>query len=644
MDDNNELFGEEKNEPFYADTNDIFGDDTVGLFEDETSELFDEVTAEPFTEELSAEEKAEKQRRNAILAEAYRINSQYSKMDFFTRAGHFSVKVGAAVLIGVIAGIKLIISEFIDLGKSLLKALLWLLNELISPVKSRFDLNKKLQKNVRKARKEDETEYKKALLQFWGSYLFGEDGVFYTAFNYILPILSIAFLVGIVKYGSGLEYGLSVEYNGREIGMITAEADFEEAEREVQQRISYSGSEENIDLSAKYSLRIINENDTVYSAAQLANEMLAASDKALKEAYGIYIDGKFIGAVQNKDKVQDALNDRILNFRVDGIVKDLGYKNTVEYSHGIYLESSVMTEKDAIDLLTSSKDKKAVYIAQRGDTAVSIAQKYNMETEKLEELNPGISQKCSKGTMVNVIEKESYLPIQYVRELDAVTFLDYESVEVETSSLNYGIRDVIVKGRRGEKVSHIEVTFVDGQEYSRKTISSKITKEPVVEKIGIGVYAARPASPNTILIGSGEFGWPVDGGYISDHFGGTRNHKGLDIAADGGTDIYAAADGEVVSAGWNTGGYGYFVQIGHTDEYQTVYGHMSKVLVDEGQYVSRGQLIGKVGTTGDSTGNHCHFEVRHHGICLDPEMFINTVDSFNDDRDKKDKDKEKKKN
>ena len=623
MDEEKELFDEENS--------DIIDDINIGIFDE----------PEPSEDDVSPEEKAEHERRSAILAEAYRINSQYSKMDFFTRAGHFSVKVFAAVLIGVIAGIKFFVSELIDLGKSILKALLWLLKELLSPMKSRFDLNKKLQKNVRKARKEDEREYKKALLNFWGSYLFGEDGVFYTAFNYILPILSIAFLVGIVKYGSGLEYGLSVEYNGKEIGMITAEADFEEAEREVQQRIAYSDDVEKIDLSAKYSLRIINENDTVYSAAQLANEMLTASDQALKEAYGIYIDGKFIGAVQNKDKVQDALNDRILNFRVDGVVKDLGYKNTVEYSHGIYLASSVMAEQDAIDLLTSSKDKKAVYIAQRGDTAVSIAQKYNMETDKLEELNPGISEKCRKGTLVNVIEKESYLPIQYVRELDAVSFLDYESVEVETSSLNKGVRDVIVKGRRGEKVSHIEVTFVDGKEYSRKTVSSKVTKEPVVEKIGIGVYAARPSSPDTILTGSGEFGWPVNGGYISDHFGGARNHKGLDIAADGGTDIYAAADGEVVSAGWNTGGYGYFVQLGHTDEYQTVYGHMSKVLVEEGQYVSRGQLIGKVGTTGDSTGNHCHFEVRHHGICLDPELFVNTVNSFNDDRDK-DKDDKKK--
>jgi murein DD-endopeptidase MepM/ murein hydrolase activator NlpD len=297
----------------------------------------------------------------------------------------------------------------------------------------------------------------------------------------------------------------------------------------------------------------------------------------------------------------------------------------------MYLSDSVMTDKEAIELLTSSKEKKSVYIAKRGDTAVTIAEQYNMDLAKLEELNPEITSNCRKGMLVNVIETESYLPIQYVREISPVTFLDYETIEVETSSLNAGTRDVIARGQRGEKLSNIEVTYVDGKEYSRKTISTKITKQPVVEKIGIGIYAARPDSPSTVLTGSGEFGWPVDGGYVSDPFLSDRNHKGMDIAANTGTEIYAAADGVVVSAGWNSGGYGYFVQLGHTDEYQTVYGHMSTVLVVDGQEVSRGQLIGKVGSTGDSTGPHCHFEVRHNGICLDPAMYINTADSFNEE-------------
>ena len=559
------------------------------------------------------------------------VREKVDMTGFFPKFGAFAVNIAKTLLTGLLKTVKFIISDLLSLAVSILKGLKWLFMEFTTPFRERFNLNKGLTKKVHKARKEGEEAYKKALVEFWCSYLFGEDGVFYTAFNYILPVLSIAFLVGIIRYGSGLEYGLSVEYNGREIGMITAEADFEEAEREAQQRISYVNSDQTIDLSAKYSLRIINENDKVYSASQLANEMLAASDHALTEAYGIYIDGRFIGAVRNKEAVQDALNERILNFRVDGVIKDVGYNSEVEYTKGMYLSDSVLTEKAAIELLTSSKEKKSVYIAKRGDTAVTIAEQYNMDLAKLEELNPEITSNCRKGMLVNVIETESYLPIQYVREISPVTFLDYETIEVETSSLNAGTRDVIARGQRGEKLSNIEVTYVDGKEYSRKTISTKITKQPVVEKIGIGIYAARPDSPSTVLTGSGEFGWPVDGGYVSDPFLSDRNHKGMDIAANTGTEIYAAADGVVVSAGWNSGGYGYFVQLGHTDEYQTVYGHMSTVLVVDGQEVSRGQLIGKVGSTGDSTGPHCHFEVRHNGICLDPAMFINTADSFNEE-------------
>ncbi|WP_294753415.1 peptidoglycan DD-metalloendopeptidase family protein [uncultured Ruminococcus sp.] len=564
---------------------------------------------------------------------------------FFPKFGFFSVNIARSVLKGLIKAVKFILSDLLSLAAAALGGLKWLFMELIAPFRERFNLNKGLTKKVRKAKKEGEEAYKKALAEFWYTYLFGEDGVFYTAFNYILPVLSIAFLVGIIRYGSGLEYGLSVEYNGREIGMITAEADFEEAEREAQQRIYYGDNDKPIDLSAKYSIRIINENDKVYSASQLANEMLAASDHTLSEAYGIYIDGKFVGAVKNKEAVQDALNERILNFRVDGVIKDVGYKGDVEYTKGMYLSDSVMTEKAAIELLTSSKEKKSVYIAKRGDTAVSIAEQYNMDLAKLEELNPEITSNCRKGMLVNVIETESYLPIQYVREISPVTFLDYETIEVETSSLNVGTRDVISRGQRGEKLSNIEVTYVDGKEYSRKTISSTITKQPVVEKIGIGIYAARPDSPSTVLTGTGEFGWPVDGGYISDPFLSDRNHKGMDIAASTGTEIYAAADGVVVSAGWNSGGYGYFVQLGHVDGYQTVYGHMSAVLVTEGQEVSRGQLIGEIGSTGNSTGPHCHFEVRHEGICLDPALFVNTVDSFNEEANRlKDEEKQNKKN
>lgn len=543
----------------------------------------------------------------------------------FVRAGLGTVKAFAAVLLGLIKSVKFICSEMWAFISALIGGFIWLVKAIAAPFRKRMKLTAEMQKTLIKAKKEGGKEYAKAVIRCVGSYLFGEEGVCYTAFNYILPIVSAAFFIGIVSYGSGLEYGISVEYNGKEIGIITAQAEYDEAEREVQQRISYAYGDEPVDMSAKFSLRIISEDDTIMNSTQLANEMLAASDEELTEAFGIYIDGEFIGAVKDKEPIQTALDDRLKNYKVDGTVYDVSYKNKIEYSEGIYLRDSVMTEEEATELLTSVKRKNGVYVAQTGDSPSVVCQKYNMELEEFLKLNPSAEEGFEAGQILNVIENESYLPIQYVREMETLTFLDYETIEVETSSLNVGTSSILVKGERGEKRSNVEITYVDGIERSTKIVSSEITKEPVVEQIGIGTYTAKPASSATQLYGTGQFGWPVNGGYISDTFISDRNHKGLDIAAPEGTDIYAGSDGVVVAAGWNSGGYGYFVMIDHLDGYQTVYAHMSAVYAIEGQTVTRGQLIGAVGSTGRSTGNHLHFEVRYMGMCYDPAAFLNTM-------------------
>ncbi len=509
---------------------------------------------------------------------------------------------------------------------SLLKGLIWLLKAFAAPFRKRMKLTAEMQRSLRRAKKSGKAVYAKELFKCISSYLFGEEGVCYTAFNYILPIISAAFFIAVIRYGSGLEYGIAVECNGKELGIISAEADFDAAAREAQQRISYANSENKVDFSPKFSLRIISDEDTFVNSAQLADEMLAVSDRELTEAYGIYVDGEFIGAVKDKAPVTDALDNLLLNYETEGVVHDIGFKNKVEYSNGIYLAESVMSEDDAVKLLTSKKQSFGAYVAQKGDSPLVICQKYNMELEDFKKLNPTVGDSCEEGKLLTVIETESYLPIQYVREMDVLSLLDYETIEVETSSLNVGTTGLLVKGEKGERRSNVEITYIDGIERSRKVVSSEVTKEPVVEQIGIGTYSAKPASAHTQLYGNGQFGWPVNGGYISDPFISDRNHKGLDIAAPAGSEIYAAADGVVVSAGWNPGGYGLFVMIEHYDGYQTIYGHCSSIYATAGQTVTRGQLIAAVGNTGQSTGNHCHFEVRKMGMCYDPANFINTVD------------------
>ena len=129
---------------------------------------------------------------------------------------------------------------------------------------------------------------------------------------------------------------------------------------------------------------------------------------------------------------------------------------------------------------------------------------------------------------------------------------------------------------------------------------------------------------------SGSFMWPVASYvYVSSRFGlrvhpitgQKKSHTGIDIASNQGTAVYASDGGSVTLAGWN-GGYGNCIMIDHGNGYVTLYGHLSSISVSVGQTVSQGATIGAVGSTGNSTGPHLHFEVLKNGTRIDPEQFF----------------------
>ena len=124
--------------------------------------------------------------------------------------------------------------------------------------------------------------------------------------------------------------------------------------------------------------------------------------------------------------------------------------------------------------------------------------------------------------------------------------------------------------------------------------------------------------------------WPTDGGYISSPFGGRPNpfsgygrdwHPGIDIAVDYGTPVYASAAGYVEQSGWY-GGYGKYVRLSHDFGYETAYGHMSRLAVEAGSFVKKGEVIGYVGSTGYSTGPHLHFEILKYGEQVNPSSLM----------------------
>lgn len=163
---------------------------------------------------------------------------------------------------------------------------------------------------------------------------------------------------------------------------------------------------------------------------------------------------------------------------------------------------------------------------------------------------------------------------------------------------------------------------IDSNSEAMKEIDKRISNYYQDQKSGKITTYQRQANKSGNM-----FEWPVPGfTYISSYWGDGRDHKGIDIAGAGiyGSPIVASADGIVVisNSGNYGGGYGNYVMLDHGSYYGTLYAHMSEVIVSEGQFVKQGDVIGYVGSTGDSTGPHLHFEVIVDGVKQNPFDYL----------------------
>lgn len=141
-------------------------------------------------------------------------------------------------------------------------------------------------------------------------------------------------------------------------------------------------------------------------------------------------------------------------------------------------------------------------------------------------------------------------------------------------------------------------------------------RKPYIPRV---VRAYSGPVPENAAKGTGSFGWPVSGRITQKYW---DRHRALDIGASKGSPVYAADSGYVVYAGWSEAGYGYMVIIDHGNGFRTLYAHLSWYFPDTGQSVAKGELIGKVGSTGKSTGPHLHFEIIKNGVKRNPFGFL----------------------
>ena len=213
------------------------------------------------------------------------------------------------------------------------------------------------------------------------------------------------------------------------------------------------------------------------------------------------------------------------------------------------------------------------------------------------------------------------LPVQSFKKVVETCSIDYGTETTNSSELLLGSTKTVSAGVEGEKEVTYKVTYVNGVETGKIEISSVVTKTPVAKQVLVGTKEVAAADKN----GNVPMCWPVARvakSFVSSYMGDGRGHKGMDIVAPKSTPIYAAYNGEVIFSGSDSSGYGNYIIIDHKNGYKTLYAHCSELFANVGDTVAQGEHIAAVGTTGYSTGNHLHFEVRKNNTPVNPVNFI----------------------
>ena len=310
----------------------------------------------------------------------------------------------------------------------------------------------------------------------------------------------------------------------------------------------------------------------------------------------------------------------------------VGFNKEVTLENGIYFNDSFQDEADVEKELSGVQQQEKIYTVGAGDTLWSIAQKNDLTFRELCELNTNfkgapLNEKSNiqAGDELIVTKQEATLEVRITKVETWQEEIPYTTETTTSNEYTVGTKKTVQNGVNGlRQITAQRVYNTDGIQLSQKILSTEVVQEPVTEKIVKGTK--KVTSSTSYITGSGQFIWPVPGyRNCSRWYGGS--HKGVDICAAAGTPIYASAGGTVTKAGYNKAGagtgYGYSIIISHGSGYTTVYAHCLSLAVHSGQTVKQGQLIGHVGSTGRSSGNHCHFEIRRNGSYIAPQNVFN---------------------
>lgn len=326
-----------------------------------------------------------------------------------------------------------------------------------------------------------------------------------------------------------------------------------------------------------------------------AQDQLAAVNASLEQAEVelIQTEAELKVEQENLDTQLDAYSNRLRQNYIDGRVSllDVVLQSTSMedfITRSYYMEKILEYDNNMIDTINSSIDKieekKAEQEQQKADMEALQAEKQSVVAE-LE------SAQSEKQSLVASAQEEK-----------AAAEAEYDSMLADSKALTSEINSLIAK-----------------------------QKEQAAQQSSGGSSGSSSGGGGNYQTGSGTYSWPLPSSYrtITSNYGMRMHptkhvykmHTGIDISAPGGTSIYAADSGTVILSRYY-GSYGNCVIVDHGNNTVTLYAHMSSTAVSVGQSVSRGQTIGYVGSTGASTGNHLHFEVRVGGSCVSPWNYV----------------------
>ncbi len=440
--------------------------------------------------------------------------------------------------------------------------------------------------------------------------------------NSIFPLSAIALFCMTVFYWNNQSYGLALEYNGQKIATVPNEEVYEKANHMILDQLNSNDKSKVESKSAQLKITPVSKKECCESPNEVKNKIIEKSQEVISEGCGIYINDKLISIGKSESEINSILSEILNEKKSQNPELEAEFAEKVEIIIGIFSPEEIKNTDEIKKILTNGIENVTEYIVKEEDTVTGISEKFGISPEELLSSNNLKDDSVFVDDKLTVKTTEKMLHVKTFKIESEEKEIPHSTEKSEDPSQDTSWEKIIQEGKNGRETFKYKIEFDNETEVKREELDHKIIEEPTAKKIIVGTKNKTAAKENR-----GGFAWPLPfTKKITSNYGIRREgfHKGIDIACSGvgGKEIIACENGTVKFAGYDRSGYGKHIIIDHGNGKQTLYGHCQNLCAAVNQKVKKGQKIATVGSTGNSTGNHLHFEVRVNGAAQNPQKYV----------------------